>query len=127
MRNRLGTYVIAMAIGGISLYLLKAFPDLNWLGWGLLVLAFLLALLATLSFAYDKGRHGNVASLLSSSRPPTPMKVEMNPSVDRSPSQATPRVQVPRPAGPAGPAPVLEKRPKGTIGAEPNKPKVPEN
>ena len=127
MHNRPRTYVVAIAIGAVALYLKNAFPDLNWLSWGLFSLAFLLALLATSSFAYDKGRHGNVASLLSNSRPQTPMKVEMKPSADRSRSQVPPRVQVPRPAGPAGPAPVLEKRPKSTIVTEPNNPKVPEN
>lgn len=125
MQNRRWTYVFAIAIGGLSLLLKNAFPDLNWLSWGLFFLALLIALLATLRFAYDEGRHGNVASLLPG--PQTPEQVERKASADRSHSQMPPRAQQPRPAGPAGPAPVLEKRPKNTTVTEPNNPKVLEN
>lgn len=125
MHNRPVIYVIAIAMGGLSLYLKNAFPDSSWLSWGLLFTALLLALIATFGLAYDKGRHGNVASLPPGSRPPTPVKAEMRPTADRSHGQVPPRVQQPRPAGPAGPAPVLEKRPKDTIATEPNNPKAP--
>ncbi len=127
MHNRPWAYAVAIAMGGISLYLRNAYPTLGWLSWGLFFLALFIALLAFLGFAYDKGRHGNVVSLLPGSRPQTALKAEMKPSTDQSRSQVSPRVQVPRPAGPAGPAPVLEKRPQDAIAAEPNNPKAPEN
>jgi hypothetical protein len=114
MHNSLWSYGIAIAIGGMSLFVKDVFPELTWLGSGLLFLAFLIAVLATLGFAHDKGWLSRVdVSFLRRSRPRAPlMKVEMKPSDDGSPRHAAPRAQAPRPAGPAGPVPVLEKRPK---------------
>jgi hypothetical protein len=114
MHNSLWGYGIALAIGGMSLFVKEVFPDLTWLGAGLLCLALLLALLATLGFAHDQGWLSRIdVSFLRRSRPrATLVKVAMKTSDDASPRQAAPRAQAPRPAGPAGPVPVLEKRPK---------------
>lgn len=117
MHHSLLGYVIAMAMGGVSLVLQHAFPDLHELRSGLLWLAFAIALLATLGFAHDKGWLSGAVYLLRRPRLRVPLeRAEMKSFDDVTRSQAAPHVRAPRPAGPAGPVPVLERQPKDAIG-----------
>jgi hypothetical protein len=130
MRHALLGYLAAIAIGSMSQFVRVVFPDLSWLSSALFFLAFLIAFLATLSFARDKGWFGGAAVYLRRRSPQ--VSAERMPSDDRSYRQAAPRAQAPRPAGPAGPVPVLQKRPKdatsdpivttGVPGPRPEKP-----
>jgi hypothetical protein len=117
MHHSLSGYLIAIAMGGVSLLVKSVYPDLNWLSSGLLLLAFLIALLATLGFGHDKGWLSSAAYFLRRSRRRTPLpKVAMKSFGDASPSQMVPSARAPRPAGPAGPVPVLERQPKDATG-----------
>jgi hypothetical protein len=130
MHHTLFGYLIAIAIGGMSQFVKVVLPDLSWLSSALFLLALLIAFLATLSFARDKGWLGGAAVLLRRRSPQ--VRAERMPSDDRSSRRAAPRAQAPRPAGPAGPVPVLQKRPKdatsdpilttGVPGPKPEKP-----
>ena len=110
MRHTLLGYFVAIAVGGMAQFVKVVFPDLSWLSSALLFLALLIAFLATLSFARHKGWLDGAAVLLRRRSPQA--RAERMPSDDRSSRQAPPRAQAPRPAGPAGPVPVLQKRPK---------------
>jgi len=96
----------AIVIGGVS----QIANEPPWLSSALFFLALLIAFLATLSFARDKGWLGGAAVLLRRRSPQA--RVERMPSDERSSRPVGPRAQAPRPAGPAGPVPVLQKRPK---------------
>jgi hypothetical protein len=111
MHHTLLGYLVVIAIGGMSQFVKVIFPDLSWLSSALFFLALLIALLATLSFARDKGWLGATLLRRWGHRSPQ-VRAERMPSDDRSSRQAAPRAQAPRPAGPAGPVPVLQKRPK---------------
>ena len=130
MHHTLLGYLVAIAIGGMSQFVKVVLPDLSWLSSALFLLALLIAFLATLSFARNKGWLGGAAVLLRRRSPQ--VRAERIPSDDRSSRLAAPRAQAPRPAGPAGPVPVLQKRPKdatsdpivttGVPGLRPEKP-----
>ena len=106
MRLSLWGYLIALALGGASQFVREP----AWLSSALLFTAFVIALLATMTFMRDGNWLGTIAFLqsLRSSR----NVAEPRPSEDRSRSAAAARAKVPRPAGPAGPVPVLQKRPQ---------------
>ena len=107
MRLSLWGYLIALALGGASQFVREP----AWLSSALLFIAFVIALLATMTFMRDGNWLGTIAFLqsLRSSR----NLAEPRPSEDRSRSAAAAaRAKVPRPAGPAGPVPVLQKRPQ---------------
>jgi hypothetical protein len=116
MHYALWGYLIAIAAGCMSLFVRKdAFPNVPWLSFSLLLLAFLIAFLASLGFARDKGWLSRVAPLLRPSRLRSPLvRREIMSSDNNLPGQVAPAVHAPRPAGPAGPVPVLEKRPRDT-------------
>jgi hypothetical protein len=105
MRLSLWGYLIALALGGASQFVREP----AWLSSTLLFIAFVIALLA-MTFMRDGNWLGTIAFLqsLRSSR----NVAEPRPSEDRSRSAAAARAKVPRPAGPAGPVPVLQKRPQ---------------
>jgi hypothetical protein len=117
MHIALWGYVIAMALACASLFVKdEVFPNLPWLNSALQLSAFLIALLASLGWAHDKGWLSRIA-LRRPSRPHVPpARAEMRPSEDKAFRQAGPAGKAPRPAGPAGPVPVLEKRPKDATG-----------
>jgi hypothetical protein len=100
-------YFVAIVIGGVS----QIASEPPWLSSALFFLALLIALLATLSFARDRGWLGATPLRHWGHRSPQVRAERMSPE-DGSSSQAAPRAQAPRPAGPAGPVPVLQKRPK---------------
>jgi hypothetical protein len=118
MHLALWGYVIAMALACASLFAkYEAFPNLHWLNSALLLSAFLLALLASLGLAHDKGWLGRIALGVRPSQPRSPpARAEMRPPDDKALRQAGLAGKAPRPAGPAGPVPVLEKRPKDATG-----------
>ena len=106
MRLSLWGYLIALALGGASQFVREP----AWLSSTLLFIAFVIALLATMTFMRDDNSLGAIAFLQSLRSPRN--HAEPRPSEDRSRSAAAAaRAKVPRPAGPAGPAPVLQKRP----------------
>ncbi len=104
MRHTLLGYFVAIVIGGVS----QIANEPPWLSSALFFLALLIAFLATLSFARDKGWLGGAAVLLRRRSPQA--RVERMPSDESSSRPVGPRAQAPRPAGPAGPVPVLQKR-----------------
>jgi hypothetical protein len=112
MRNSLWGYLIAIAVGGLS----QLVRDPSWLGPALLCLAFVIALLATAGLARDSGWLSRLAEILRRRRSGP---VEPQPSDGQRPAKTASRVQVPRPAGPAGPVPVLQKQPKTVTGDAP--------
>src|SRR5262249_9640218 len=118
MHLALWGYVVAMALACASLFVKdEAFPNLPWLRSALQLSAFLIALLASLGLAHDKGWLGRIALRVRSLQPRLPSaRAEMRPSDDTALRQAGPAGKAPRPAGPAGPVPVLEKRPKDASG-----------
>ena len=64
MRHTLLGYFVAIAVGGMAQFVKVVFPDLSWLSSALFFLGLLIALLATLSFARDKGWFGGAAVYL---------------------------------------------------------------
>jgi len=118
MHNALWGYGIAIALACASLFVkAEAFPNMPWLGLALLLLALLIALLASLGLAHDKGWLSRIALRMRPSQPrPLSARAEMRPAEDMALRQASPAGKAPRPAGPAGPVPVLEKRPKDATG-----------
>jgi hypothetical protein len=95
----------------------ETFPNVPWLGLALPLLAFLFALLASLGLAHDKGWLGRIALRVRPSKSRSlPARAEMRPADDVALRRAAPTGKAPRPAGPAGPVPVLEKRPKDATG-----------
>jgi hypothetical protein len=104
-------FPIAIALGGVALRVANAFPDFSRLRSGLFLLAFLIALLATLGFAHDRGWLGGAVSVLRRQRRRKALaRVEMRRNDEASSRQTGATVQAPRPAGPAGPVPVLQKQ-----------------
>ena len=101
--------LIAIAVGGISLFVKAALPEQPWLAPALLYLAIVIALLATLSLAHDMGLLSRVAAKTRQSR-------QAHAGTHPADGKAAARVQVPRPAGPAGPVPVLQNQPKSVAG-----------
>ena len=118
MHLALWAYVIAIALACASLFVKDdALPSLPWLNSALLLSAFLVALLASLGLARDKGWLGRMALRVLPSQPRSlPARAEMRASDDTALRQAGPAGKAPRPAGPAGPVPVLEKRPRDATG-----------
>ena len=118
MHLALWGYVIAIALACASLFVKdEAFSNLPWLNSALLLSAFLIALIASLGLAHDKGWLGRIALRVRPSQPRSPpARAETRPSDDKALRQAGPVAKAPRPAGPAGPVPVLEKRPKDATG-----------
>jgi hypothetical protein len=124
MHTALWGYGIAIALAFASLFAKEqAFPNAPWLGFALPGLAFLIALLASLGLAHGKGWLSPIGLRVRPPRPRSlPASAEMRP-VDDTLRQAAPAGNAPRPAGPAGPVPVLEKRPKDASGdAVPTRP-----
>jgi hypothetical protein len=111
-------FLIALVLGILSQFA----QDHSWLGTASLYSAFVLALLATLSLARDIALPGRLAKFLRVRR----LALERLPPQDRVHAQPAPHAKVPRPAGPIGPMPVLQKQPQSAtgdaiaIGADPN-------
>jgi hypothetical protein len=101
-------YLIAMVLGILSQFA----QDHSWLGTASLYTAFVIALLATLSLARDIALPGKLAKLLRVRR----LALERLPTQDRVHAQSAPHAKVPRPAGPVGPMPVLQKQPQSANG-----------
>jgi hypothetical protein len=118
MHNALWGYAIAIALACASLFVKdKAILNVPWLGFALALLACLIALLASLGLAHGKGWLSRITLRARPSQPRSlPMRAEMRPADDIELRQAAPAGRAPRPAGPAGPVPVLEKRPEDAIG-----------
>ena len=118
MHNALWGYAIAIALACASLFVNdKAFPNVSRLGFALALLACLIALLASLGLAHGKGWLSRLTLRVRPSQPHAlPARAEMRPADDRELRQAAPAGRAPRPAGPAGPVPVLEKRPEDATG-----------
>ena len=109
MRNSFWAYLIAIAVAGISLFVKAALPDQPWLAPALFYLAIVIALLATLGLAHDMGLLSRVAAKTRHSRQ---ARAGTHPADGKAAVNVAGHVQVPRPAGPAGPVPVLQKQPK---------------
>ena len=107
MRKSLWGYLIAIAVGGISQFV--AFPEQPWISRASFYLAIVIALLATLGIAHAMGLLASVATRLRRSRL---ARTGTQPADGKTPTNAAARIQVPRPAGPVGPVPVLQKQPK---------------
>jgi|RhiMethySRZTD1v2_1073278.scaffolds.fasta_scaffold30748_5 hypothetical protein len=107
MRKSLWGYLIAIAVGGISQFV--AFPEQPWISRALFYLAIVIALLATLGLAHAIGLLGSVATRMRRSRL---ARTGTQPADGKTARNAAVRTQVPRPAGPVGPVPVLQKQPK---------------
>jgi hypothetical protein len=118
MHLALWGYVIAIALACASWFGKDAaLCETPWLNSALQLSAFLVALLASLGLAHDKGWLSRMALRLRPSQPRSlPARAEMRPADDKALRQAGPAGKAPRPAGPAGPVPVLEKRPKDATG-----------
>ena len=116
MRNSLWACLIAIAVGGISLFVKAALPERPWLALALFYLAIVIALLATLGLAHDMGLLSRVAARMRHSRQ---ARAGTHPADSKVAANVAARVQVPRPAGPAGPVPVLQKQPKSAAGNTP--------
>jgi len=118
MHNALWGYAIAIALACASLFVKdKAFPNVSWLGFASALLACLIALLASLGLAHEKGWLSRITLRVRPSQPRSlPTRAGMRPADDIELRQAVPAGKAPRPAGPAGPVPVLEKRPKNATG-----------
>ena len=111
MRSSLWAFLIAIAVGGISQFV----KDPAWLGLALLYSAYAIALLAALGLARDIGLLSSAAALLRRSP-----RVGAQPADDSFPAKAAPRVPMPRAAGPAGPMPVLQDKPKNATSEAPD-------
>jgi hypothetical protein len=101
-------YLIAIALGVLSQFA----QDHSWVGTASLYTAFVIALLATLSLVRDIALPGKLAKLLRVRR----LALERLPMRDRVHAPPAPHAKVPRPAGPVGPMPVLQKQPKSATG-----------
>jgi hypothetical protein len=118
-------YLIAVALGLVSQFL----KDHSWLAAALLCAALATAVLATLGLARDMGLGARLAAVLKRLRL-APRGIEgFNSGM---PTKAAPPKKVPRPAGPVGPMPVMQKRPKDATGdpvggAAPSNPQGPSN
>jgi hypothetical protein len=110
MHNSVWGYLIAIAIGLMSQFIKDAFPSLPWLGPALFYLALLIALLATLGIARERGWFGRFAAFVRSWRFQSPLVRTAD--AGASLAGTTPPARMPRPAGPVGPAPVLQGQPK---------------
>jgi hypothetical protein len=113
MRNSFWACLIAIAVGGISLLVKAALPEQPWLAPALFYLAIVIALLAALGLAHDMGLLSRLAAKTRLSRQ---VHAGTHPADGKTAANAAARVQVPRPAGPAGPVPVLQKQPKSVAG-----------
>src|SRR5262245_21945575 len=80
-----------------------------WISQALLYLAIMIAFLATLGLAHAMGLLGSVATRMRLSHL---VRTGTQPVDGKAPTNAAARIQVPRPAGPVGPVPVLQKQPK---------------
>src|SRR5262245_24688342 len=107
MRHSYWACLIAIAVGGCCLFV-KAIFGQQWLATGLSYLAILIALLATLGLAHDSGLWSRIAARRRHS---TIGHAGKQRASAQGAANVTARVQVPRPAGPAGPVPVLQKKP----------------
>ena len=114
MRNSIWGYLIAVAAGGISQ--IVAFAEQPWLSQALLYLAIVIALLATLGLTHALGLLDSVATTMRRSRL---ARTRAQPADGKTPTNAAARIQTPGPAGPAGPVPVLQKRPTDVPTAAP--------
>jgi hypothetical protein len=101
-------YLIAMILGILSQFA----QDHSWLGTTSLYTAFVLALFATLSLVRDIALPGALTKILRV----RPMALDNLPTQDAAHARLAPHAKVPRPAGPAGPMPVLQKQPKDAPG-----------
>ena len=111
LHNSLWGYLIAVAIGGMSQFVKDAFPNQPWLGPALLYLTLLIALLATLGVMHEQGWLKRAANLLRRWLLRAPRE-RIDSAADAPFRKPQPRVREPRPAGPAGPVPVLRTEPK---------------
>ena len=110
MRNSFWACLVAIAVGGISLLVKAALPDQPWLAWALFYSAIVIGLLAILGLARDTGLPSRTDARMRTSR----VGDAGTQAADRkSAANAGARAQVPRPAGPVGPVPVLQKQPRG--------------
>ena len=116
MRNSFWACLIAIAVGGISLFVKAVLPEQPWLAPALFYLAIVIALLATLGLAHDMGLLSRVTARMRHSH----LAHAGTPPADgKAAAKVAAHVQVPRPAGPVGPVPVLQKQPKSLTGATP--------
>jgi len=128
MRNSFWACLIAIAVGCIALIARAALPEQPWLAAVLFYLAIVFALFATLGLAHDLGLLSRVALRMRRHSPMVPAATQ--PADGKTAANPAARVQVPRPAGPAGPVPVLQKQPKsvpadGPAAAQGKSPKGP--
>lgn len=110
MRNSLWACLIAIAVGCIALIARAGLPEQPWLAAALFYVAIVFALFATLGLAHDLGLLSRVALRMRRHSPMAPAATQ--PADGKPAANPAARVQVPRPAGPAGPVPVLQKQPK---------------
>jgi hypothetical protein len=110
MRNSFWACLIAIAVGCLALIARAALPEQPWLAAVLFYWAIGLALFATLGLAHDRGLLSRVALRMRRHSPMGPAATQT--ADGKTPANPAARVQVPRPAGPAGPVPVLQKQPK---------------
>jgi hypothetical protein len=103
-------YLIAIALGLASQYP----KDHAWLVVALLCAALLATALATLVLARDRGVRAKWADAVGRSRLASRAAEEAG--VGRRATESAPR-KVPRPAGPVGPMPVMQKPAKNAAGA----------
>jgi hypothetical protein len=108
MRYRL--YLIAAAMAVLALVVWMARPDLAWVSSGLLLAAVLILLFATLGSAHGQGRLASMLGVLQRPEPDT-QRAEFDAKPSAEVPGIDPRARMPRPAGPVGPAPVMQKRP----------------
>ena len=118
MHNAIWGYAIAIALACASLFVKdEAFPNVPRLGFALALLACLIALLASLGLAHGKGWLSRMSLRVRPAQPHSlRARADVRPADDRELRQAAPAGKAPRPAGPAGPVPVLEKRPRDANG-----------
>ena len=116
MRNSFWACLIAIAVGAISVFVKAALPEQPWLAPALFYLAIVVALFATLGLAHEMGLLSRAASRMRHSRQ---ARAGTHPADGKAAVNVAGHVQVPRPAGPAGPVPVLHKQPKNVTGDTP--------
>jgi hypothetical protein len=108
MRTLFG-YMIAVILAIISQFA----HDQPWLGAALWYAAFMVTLLVTLGLIGDAGLFGRIAKLLRAARM---VPIDTGPTEREHTARPFPLAKVPRPAGPVGPMPVLQRRPQNVAG-----------
>jgi len=90
MRNSFWAYLIAIVVGGISLFVKAALPEQPWLAPALFYLAIVIALLASLGLAHHTALWSRIVA-----RTPRSRLTDGTKRVDGKTANAAARVQVP--------------------------------